>query len=135
MGETKHLNHRDEEAFKALLIGRKVELVEFTNSGELNAVGTLKLDDGTVLNVTSTDGGCACSSGCYDLTTLNGVDNIITDVKLYNSPDGDDVDGEGRYTIFVFADNEMVNLATWTGSDGNGYYGTGYSIEVTFPDA
>lgn len=23
------------------------------------------------------------------------------------------------------------NLATFTGHDGNGYYGTGYSIEVT----
>lgn len=105
-------------------MGRKVTVVD----GH-----TLRLDNGVTLELPDTDGGCACSAGCYDLTALNGVDNIITKVEFANDPAGDDdypYRETGAYRIFVFADNQKVNLATWEGSDGNGYYGTGYSILV-----
>jgi hypothetical protein len=32
------------------------------------------------------------------------------------------------------ADNEQINVATFEGSDGNGYYGTGFSITVLKPE-
>lgn len=41
--------------------------------------------------------------------------------------------GARQYKIFVFADNQQINLATFEGTDGNGYYGTGYCIEVFDP--
>jgi hypothetical protein len=114
------------DGITALLMGRRVEKVD---------EHTLRLDDGTVLELPDTDGGCGCSAGCYDLTTLNGVDNVITKVEFVNDPDGDDYpDGKGLYQIFVFAGEQRVNLATWEGSDGNGYYGTGYSIRVRQQD-
>lgn len=115
------LTEEDRDAIAELLLGRKVEKV-----GD----DTLRLDNGTVLKFEGHDGGCACSAGCYDLTQLNGVDNVITKVELVNDPGGDDLEGEGTYRIFVFAGDERVNLATFEGTDGNGYYGTGYSIEV-----
>jgi hypothetical protein len=116
------LNEADKQEITDLLTGRKVVKV---------ADDTLRLDDGRVLRLVGNDGGCACSAGCYDLTALNGVDNVITKVEFEDSPSGDDEEGEGFYKIFVFADNERINLATFEGSDGNGYYGTGYAIHVT----
>src|SRR5688572_918686 len=112
----------DADAITELLMGRTVTKVSDAE---------LRLDDGTILRFEGNDGGCACSAGCYDLTELNGCDNIITKVELYNSPDSEYGDGgEGVYRIFVCADNQEVNLATFEGTDGNGYYGTGYSITV-----
>jgi hypothetical protein len=111
----------DHDEIAELLLGRKVEKVDDK---------TLLLDNGTRLTLEGHDGGCACSAGCYDLTVLNGVDNVITKVDLVDNPGGDDLDGDGTYRIFVFAGDERINLATFEGTDGNGYYGTGYSIEV-----
>ena len=61
------------------------------------------------------------------------MDNIITNVEFYNDPASDYTGGDGNYSIFVFADNKKINLATFEGSDGNGYYGTGYYVTVRKP--
>lgn len=115
-------NEDDKQEITDLLMGRKV-----TKVGD----DRLLLDDGTALVLRGHEGGCACSAGDYDLTELNGVDNVITRVEFEDSPDGDDyASGEGFYKIFVYAANERINLATFEGSDGNGYYGTGYEIRV-----
>ncbi len=116
-----HYNEDDKAQIEGLLIGHT--LVKVSDD-------TLILDDGRRLKFVGHDGGCACSAGCYDLTELNGVDNIITNVEFVDSPSGDGLDGEGHYKIFVFADNRKINLATFEGSDGNGYYGTGYVIRL-----
>lgn len=122
--------HDEKDKIQALLVGHSVSKV---------ADETLILDDGRRLKFVGNDGGCACDAGCYPLTELNGVDNVITAVEFVDSPSGDDYDdddnyvGPGHYKIFVFADNQKVNLATFEGSDGNGYYGTGYFIEVLAP--
>jgi hypothetical protein len=114
----------EHDAITDLLMGRTVVKVDDH---------TLLLDNGLQLKLPDTDGGCACSAGCYDLTELNGVDNVITKVEFNDDPAGDDEQGEGLYQIFVFAGDSRVNLATWEGSDGNGYYGTGYSIFIERP--
>jgi hypothetical protein len=121
--------HYDQEAHggvEALLLGHAVAKV---------ADDHLLLDDGTLLKLVGNDGGCACSAGCYDLTALNGVENIITAVEFEDDPGGDgwNDDYAGAYRIFVFSGNERINLATFEGSDGNGYYGTGYHVMVRLP--
>lgn len=113
-------DNSDKQQITDLLLGRKVVKV---------SSDTLRLDDGTVLTLAGNEGGCSCSAGDYDLTELNGVDNVITSVEFEDSPD----EGGGSYKIFVFAGHERINLATFEGGDGNGYYGTGYSIEVKAP--
>lgn len=138
------LNQDNEAEITSLLMGRKVTKVD----GE-----HLLLDDGTLVKAIGHDGGCACSAGCYDLSALNGVDNIITRVEYDYCPTGDD-DGwgdeltdaqkckygpqeskyEGHYRIFVFADNQQINLMQFDGTDGNGYYGTGFEILVRRPE-
>jgi hypothetical protein len=112
----------DKDAIKGLLIGRRVQKV-----GD----DELRLDDGTVLTLGGHEGGCSCGAGDYDLVELNGVDNVITSVEFDDSPSGDEYPGgEGHYRIFVYAGNERINLATFEGTDGNGYYGTGYWVAV-----
>lgn len=115
------------EQVAELLTGRRVVKV---------SDNTLRLDDGRELEFVGNDGGCACGSGDYELTALNEVDNVITRVEFVDAPDDETHSGEyenGRYQIFVFADNQRLNLATFEGTDGNGYYGTGYQITVRPP--
>lgn len=106
-----------------LLLGRKV-----TKIGD----NALELDNGTILEF---EGSHECCQ-YYELTELNGIENIITKVELLNDPDDPfdypEREGEGgTYRIFVYAENQKVNLAVFDGTDGNGYYGTGYTIYVT----
>lgn len=138
------LYETDPELIADVLVGRRVveaELGDFPLSDGRrysfdNAEGRITLDDGTVLYLAGNDGGCACSAGDYFLTTLTKIDNVITAVEVGTSPvDESDVYDDARYTIFVYADNPEVNyrLAEFEGTDGNGYYGTGFWIKVYAP--
>lgn len=128
------LDHDDRDAITALLMGKKVVKVDDEH---------LLLDDGTTIKAIGHDGGCACSAGCYDLSVLNGVDNVITRVEYDYRPAGDGEKSErgehpddpedewtGYYRVFVYAENQRVNLMQFDGTDGNGYYGTGFEILV-----
>jgi len=121
------------ERLRELLIGKRVVEARIDDEGP-NPMGYLTLSDGTTLKVWGNDGGCACASGCYPLVELSKCDNVITNVEIDWSEDdhGWERAGEmaGQYRIFVYAGNERINLATFEGTDGNGYYGTGYWIEV-----
>lgn len=116
----------DVEKIRALLVGHKVEKV---------AEDHLMLDDGTVLRLEGHDGGCSCGAGDYFLKELNGCDNVITNVEFEEKPGGEEYGTyEGVYKIFVFAEDKRL-LASFEGSDGNGYYGTGFNIAVRYPKA
>lgn len=127
----------------ALFIGRRIVQAEmgrydYPNRSEWSepAEGRLVLDDGTVLYLTGHEGGCSCSAGDYPLTRVAAVDNIITSARVEAKPTDDSSDSpdEGAYRIFVFANNEEINVAEFVGSDGNGYYGTGFSLTVVPAD-
>lgn len=61
---------------------------------------------------------------------LNECDNVITNVEFVCDDDAvDEYDGTS-YKIFVYAENQKLKLLQVDGDDGNGYYGTGYSIIV-----
>lgn len=114
----KELDHYETDEIKALLLGRKVANV---------TDDVLVLDNGVVLKIRPNEGCGGCSSGWYGLDELNRVDNVITDVRFdYHETDEY---GGGVYEIFVYAEHEQL-LAKVSGDDGNGYYGSGYRIEV-----
>jgi hypothetical protein len=134
-------NDADETA--ALLVGRRIVAAEMgvfkrpdvrTWSSD-PATGKLTLDDGTEILVVPHEGGCACSAGDYALTALATVDNVITSVRLAVEDADRDQWGEGdqSYRIYVVADAVEVNAVQIDGSDGNGYYGTGYQLIVVKP--
>lgn len=115
----------EHDAIVELLLGRRIVSVDMCNR-------QLILDNLTCVQVIPNEGVCSCGGGDYELTSLATVDNIITDVKCVNDPASDDGDGTG-YSIFVFADNQKINVMQVDGNDGNGYYGSGYSLVVTRP--
>ena len=57
-------------------------------------------------------------------------------VNDHDDSDDDDFDAEyyQHYRIFVIADGVTTELLDVYGTDGNGYYGTGYKIDVYIPD-
>lgn len=94
--------------------------------------GVLLLNDGTVLEVVPNEYGCGgCSSGHYEITELNGCENIITNVELVTEEEPiNSWDKKTTYSLFVLAEDKRINLIKVEGDDGNGYYGTGYWIKV-----
>jgi hypothetical protein len=132
------LTETDHAEIEALLLGRRIVAAEMDNvavpgredSWDSTAEGVLTLDDGTRIFAKGNDGGCACSAGCYPLQHLAAVDNVITSVRFEDRPDDEYDGGDGWYRIFVVADAVEVNVASFEGSDGNGYYGTGYALYV-----
>lgn len=114
------LDECDEEEIRELLVGRKVKV-----DGD-----NLILDNGIVLEVIANEGCGGCSSGWYSITKLNEVDNAITNVEFDCDGDVANEDDDTSYKIFVFCEDTRIKLLQVDGSDGNGYYGTGYTIIV-----
>lgn len=123
-----------DDAFAEHLLGRKVvsaEMGEYKSRIYTEPAAVLTLDDGTVLYVIPNQGGCLCSAGDYFVTAMNRVDNIITGVKVVEEIVDHKYEEDKRFIISVFAGDEQVNLVEMDGSDGNGYYGTGFTMVVT----
>lgn len=117
----------EEEKIKELLMYRKIVKVD---------KDTLYLDNGVELQVLPNEGCGGCSNGWYGIEELNGCDNAITDVEFECdriNPD-DNWSEEYSYKIFVFAEDTKIKIVQVDGDDGNGYYGTGYSIRVKLPN-
>lgn len=144
---------QDTEEITNLLIGRRIiqaEMGQFAypllSNADRNpyldwtqhADARLTLDDGTVLYLTGNEGCGGCPSGNYDLEKVATVDNIITSARIEADPDDyyDDKDrDEGYYRIYVIAEATEINVAEFVGTDGNGYYGTGFELTVIKPAA
>lgn len=136
----KTLNQHDDQEISGLLTGRRITAAEIGHfeppgrPGDDGPTGRLTLDDGTVILVTPNQGGCSCSAGDYDLTSLATCDNVITSVRLADESDGDeDCEPDRSYRIYVIADAVEINAVQIDGNDGNGYYGTGYNLTVVYP--
>ena len=110
----------DEGKIKELLIGHSIKKMNDS---------TLELNNGVQLEFWGNDG-CTCGAGEYDITELNECNNVITDVEFTV----EDLDGYESYSykIFVYAENKKIKLLQCDGDDGNGYYGTGFHINVKF---
>lgn len=109
------------EEIAGLFVGRKIVEANLTE-------GLLVLDDNTVLLLEGNEGCGGCPAGYYTLEHVATVENVITNASVECLP-GDEWD-DGKYRIFVFADNQIINVAEFVGTDGNGCYGTGFSITV-----
>jgi hypothetical protein len=109
-------------AIRELLIGRTV-----TKVGDVN----LELDDGTQLIIGGNEGCGGCERGWYEITELNDCPvNAIMAVELVS--DEYAVGGDEFIRLFVLAEDQRIKLLEAKGED-NGYYGTGFWIEVRAP--
>lgn len=130
MYKDRTLCEENEKEIEELLIGHKV-----TVYGDDNLV----LDNGVMLHINPNVGCYGCESGNYYLEHIASVNNAITSVEFVNEHEDigdDDFDAEyyQHYKIFVIADGMTTELLDIYGTDGNGYYGTGYTIDVYIPD-
>lgn len=109
------LDHDDENEIRDLLVGKSV--AKITDDSVL-------LSDGNVLTLVGNCGGCACGAGDYELSHLIDAVNGIMDVQIVQNSECT------LWQIFVLAQDKRIELAAFEGDDGNGYYGTGFWIEV-----
>lgn len=118
-----------ESEIRDLFMGRRIVKVE---QGDYNHWGSgfLTLDDGTELVVVPNEGGCVCSAGDYFIKSLATCDNVITNVKVLDTVTDDGWEEDHLYQIFVYTQHEQIAAVEIEGSDGNGYYGTGFWIGV-----
>lgn len=123
MHKDKTLCECNEKEIEELLLGHKVTVDDYDN---------LVLDNGVVLQINPNIGCGACESGNYYLEHISSVNNAITNVEFVEEFE-DDCYYE-HYRIFVIADGMTTELLDVYGTDGNGYYGTGYTIDVYIPD-
>lgn len=113
----------NEKEIEELLLGHKVTADDYDK---------LILDNGVVLQINPNIGCYGCESGNYYLQHISSVNNAITNVEFVEEFE-DDCYYE-HYRIFVIADGMTTELLDVYGTDGNGYYGTGYTIDVYIPD-
>ena len=122
--EKDRIDHDEDDRLKELFVGRRVIAAED---------GVLTLDDGTRAKVEPNEGCGGCPSGWYELERIAAADNAVTDVRVVDEDLTDDEDGDDvRYRLFVYAAgvDAGTELLSVKGSDGNGYYGTGFSLIV-----
>lgn len=121
----KRINQDSDKEITDLLLGRRVITVL---GGD-----TLVLDNGVEIEVVPKQGCSGCTSGVYDIDYINSCEAVITSVKL--SDEDGDPDGKDAHTykIYVLAANKEQVLLSVSGDDGNGYYGTGYTLNVKYP--
>lgn len=123
MHKDKTLCEQNEKEIEELLLGHKVTADDYDK---------LILDNGVVLQINPNIGCGACESGNYYLEHISSVNNAITNVEFVEEFE-DDCYYE-HYKIFVIADGMTTELLDVYGTDGNGYYGTGYTIDVYIQD-
>ena len=123
MNKNRTLHECDKKEIEELLLGHKVTVDDY---------GNLVLDNGVVLQINPNIGCGGCESGNYYLEHISSVNNAITNVEFVEEFE-DDCYYE-HYKIFVIADGVTTELLDVYGTDGNGYYGTGYTIDVYIPD-
>ena len=102
------------------------KIVKICQEGDQQA--KILLDNGVVLQFFGNEGCGGCSNGWFYLKDLlnNIPDNAITNVKLEAYYDSI---GDCTFSIFIFCENEQLNLVSYSGHD-NGYYGEGFSVVV-----
>lgn len=123
MHKDRMLCEQNEKEIEELLIGHKVTVDDYDN---------LVLDNGIMLQINPNIGCGGCESGNYYLEHIASVNNAITNVEFVEEFEDDCY--YKHYKIFVIADGMTTELLDVYGTDGNGYYGTGYTIDVYLPD-
>ena len=124
-------HNSDDGLYTRLLRGRYVTSIND---------GIITLDDGTELYIHGNDGCGGCESGWYWLE--NVYKQGSSHARIMSAHVACDIDEENNdegavdphiYTLFVMVDGNptQLPLATVRGDNGNGYYGTGFTLTAT----
>lgn len=128
------MGYVDESGIVGALFGRKIVAADTVDNGTDDTRGYLTLDNGVVLEVVGNEGCGGCSNGWYYVSEVATCDNLILGVEFEEELNSEDRWEESYiYRIFVLTANEKIKVVQVDGSDGNGYYGTGYHVNVKVP--
>lgn len=115
------IDHVDEDSIRETFVGRSI--VSATQN-------CLTLDDGTQVQLKGNNGSWGTADGNYWLDHVTAHPHIITGVALANIKNEDTA---RTYKLFVYSGATHTEVASFTGDDGNGWYGTGYTLKVLAP--
>lgn len=118
-------HNSDDGLYTRLLRGRYVTSIND---------GIITLDDGTELYIHGNEGCGGCESGWYWLENVYKQGSQRARImSAYVAYGEDDEDAPSVYTLFVMVDGNptQLPLATVRGDNGNGYYGTGFTLTAT----
>lgn len=138
------IDYNEVERIRAALVGRSI-VSTLSEGTDYERVLSFVLDDGSTLKAHATDGGCACSNGCFSVEPGNVVRGTITNVdveewveswsddKSQRVEPGSIRDGSAKINLFVYTDLGEHLLVESEGND-NGYYGWGFWLSVVKPE-
>ncbi len=137
------IDYTDLGRLKSILVGRSIVSTRESGTG-YNKTISFALDDGSVLMANASDGGCACSNGCFSVKNTNVPSGTITNVELtevarnwwddketHEVTPGSMSDGTATIRLFVYTDmtEGRQEIVESEGSD-NGYYGWGFWLAL-----
>lgn len=130
MGYNDRIYNPDDSDWESLLVGHRIVHAEQYNEDE----ALLTLETGKKFRVRGNEGCGGCSNGYYWVSRIAAVDNVITAVRCDTEPvhESEDRYCEEAYVyhVFVITGAGEVEMLTVEGDDGNGYYGSGYYLEL-----
>ena len=117
-----------ETDWERILVGHRI--TDVTHLSDDTA--TMTLDNGTRILVRGNEGCGGCSNGYYWVENIATVDNLIMAVRCDVEPHPENGMWDERYTyrVFVMTTNREIEALRVEGSDGNGYYGSGYYLTI-----
>jgi hypothetical protein len=125
--ETSSKRYSD-KSLKELFIGRRIVASSYEVPGNV----IFELDNGVRLRLVPNKGcGGPCRNGEFTLTDFSRFDHVITRVAVADN--GNDSSGNGAEAVvelFVYGEGISDKIAQVKGSEGNGYYGRGFAIQV-----
>lgn len=132
-----NIEYNDIDSLKSLVVGHRIvkadkgvrgDWVPDSYDGGLPAI-RYELDNGAAFVASDTDGGCACSNGCFEITASETLpESVITDVEQIEESDSEWSES-ANIRLFVYSAGIKTELFHSYGGD-NGYYGWGHNIYV-----
>ena len=88
----------------------------------------LTCKDGTIIEIAQNEGCGGCGNGWSsfeDLEKLEKNNNVITNIEVKYMQNGDD-----KFTMFIYYEDNTINQLKGDDGYGNGYYGGGFYVTI-----
>ncbi|WP_198553693.1 hypothetical protein [Microbacterium hominis] len=131
--EADAIYYDDVTSIAEAIVGHAIVGAERVQGGS-GEVSILTLDDATELHVFANEGCPECPAGEFGIDAIAAFPNVITRVEVVDDrADRFGDDAMARLELNVYAQGASATVVEASGSEGNGYYGRGFTIVVVHP--
>ncbi len=123
--EGKPVSHKSEK-LSEMFVGRRILHASYSAEGSV----VYELDNGEKLELLPNEGCGGCENGYFALTAYENFPHVITRVEIDDDQQDTEYEGKATVRLFVYGEGLSTTLATVAGSEGNGYYGRGFSVRT-----